>query len=296
MTSARVPALMLASCASATILAAWACSCFAIVSGLSILTSTAPDATFCPRSTGISPTLPSTRAAMSDRLASTSPCTSRGSGRTRYQIERPATAAMTRATMMEGARAGRGRVSVAGFFAGSDSRCVAAPGVDSFISNPTALLDSAFARKSSNLRSGNLRSGNLRSGSSDRQSVTFHFSSWIFPWHRGVKMAIDQVRRSLYAGLHRTVFRFGLLIAAAWLFALFSYYLSMKKNADWFKRSGAVMGFRSAAVNSRVHHFYQRALPTALKEGLVSVQRGIELRLERPRPHVVLSYIAYLTC
>src|SRR5262245_8336155 len=83
----------------------------------------------------------------------------------------------------------------------------------------------------------------FRSGSSDRQSVTFHFSSWIFPWHRGVKMAIDQVRiRSLYAGLHRTVFRFGLLIAAAWLFAVFSYYLSMKTNADWFTRSGALMG------------------------------------------------------
>jgi hypothetical protein len=55
---------------------------------------------------------------------------------------------MTRPTMMEGAR---GRVSIAGFFAGSDSRCVAALGVDSFISNPTALLDTAFARKSSNL-------------------------------------------------------------------------------------------------------------------------------------------------
>src|SRR5262249_44749120 len=69
--------------------------------------------------------------------------------RTRYQIERPATAAMTRPTMMEGARAGRGRVSVAGFLAGSDPRCIAALGVDSFISRPTALLDTAFAAKSS---------------------------------------------------------------------------------------------------------------------------------------------------
>src|SRR5215472_18492392 len=136
----------------------------------------------------------------------------------------------------------------------------------------------------------------FRSGSSDRQSVTFHFSSWIFPWHRGVKMAMDQVRiRSLYAGLHRTVFRFGLLIAAAWLFALFSYYLSMKTNADWFTRSGAVMGLSGAAVTFRLAHFYQRALATALKEGLVSVPRGIELCLEPPRPHVVLSYLGYLT-
>jgi hypothetical protein len=109
-------------------------------------------------------------------------------------------------------------------------------------------------------------------------------------------MAIDQVRiRSLYAGLHRTVFRFGLLIAAAWLFAVFSYYLSMKTNADWFTRSGALMGLVGAAATFRLGHFYQRALATALKEGLVSVPRGIELRLEPPRPHVVLSYLGYLT-
>src|SRR5262249_37379939 len=36
-------------------------------------------------------------------------------------------------------------------------------------------------------------------------------------------------------------------------------------------------------------------LPTALKQGLVSVPRGIELGLEPPRPYVVLSYLGYLT-
>jgi hypothetical protein len=78
-------------------------------------------------------------------------------------------------------------------------------------------------------------------------------------------MAMDQVRiRSLYAGIHRTVFRFGLLIAAAWLFALFSYYLSMKTNGDWFTRSGAVMGLSAAAVTFRLAHFYQRALATGV--------------------------------
>jgi hypothetical protein len=69
----------------------------------------------------------------------------------------------------------------------------------------------------------------------------------------------------------------------------------MKTNADWFTRSGAVMGLSAAAVTFRLAHVYQRALATALKEGLVSVQRGIELRLEPPRPHVVLSYLGYLT-
>jgi hypothetical protein len=111
-----------------------------------------------------------------------------------------------------------------------------------------------------------------------------------------MKMAIDQVRiRSLYAGLHRIIIRFGLLIAAAWLFAVFSYYLSEKTGTDWFTRSGAVMGLVGAAVTFRLAHFYQRALATALKEGLVSVPRGIELGLEPPKPHVLLSYFGYLT-
>jgi hypothetical protein len=109
-------------------------------------------------------------------------------------------------------------------------------------------------------------------------------------------MATDQVRiRSLYAGLYRTVVRFGLLIAAAWLFAAFSYYLSRKTGADWFARSGSVMALAGAAVTFRLANFYQRALATALKEGLVSVSREIELGLEPPRSYVVLSYLGYLT-
>jgi hypothetical protein len=109
-------------------------------------------------------------------------------------------------------------------------------------------------------------------------------------------MAIDQVRiRSLHAGLHRIIIRFGLLVAAAWLFAVFSYYLSEKTGTDWFTRSGAIMGLVGAAVTFRLAHFYQRALATALKEGLVSVPRGIELGLEPPKPHVLLSYFGYLT-
>ena len=109
-------------------------------------------------------------------------------------------------------------------------------------------------------------------------------------------MATDQARiESLYAGLYRTIVQFGILIAAAWLFAAFSYYLSRKTGADWFSRSGAVMGLVGAAVTFRLAHFYQRALATALKEGLVSVPKEIELGLEPPRSYVVLSYLGYLT-
>jgi hypothetical protein len=109
-------------------------------------------------------------------------------------------------------------------------------------------------------------------------------------------MAIDQERlESLYAGLYRTIVLFGILIAAAWLFAAFSYYLSRKTGADWFPRSGSLMGLVGAAVTFRLGNFYQRGLATALKEGLVSVSREMELRLEPPRSYVLLSYFGYLT-
>jgi hypothetical protein len=109
-------------------------------------------------------------------------------------------------------------------------------------------------------------------------------------------MPTDQVRiRSLYAGLNRTIIWCGLLVAAAWLFAIFSYYLSSKAGTDWFARSGSVMCLVGAAVTFRLAHFYQRALAAALKEGLVSVSREIELRLNPPKSYVVLSYLGYLT-
>ena len=79
------------------------------------------------------------------------------------------------------------------------------------------------------------------------------------------------------------------------LFAAFSYYLSGKTGVDWFSRSGALMGLVGAAVTFRLAHFYQRALATALKEGLVSVAKEIELGLEPPRSYVLLSYFGYLT-
>ena len=101
--------------------------------------------------------------------------------------------------------------------------------------------------------------------------------------------------RLLYAELHRTIIRFGVLIAAAWLFAAFSFYLSGKTGADWFSRSGAIMALVGAAVTFRLANFYQRALATALKEELVSVSKEIELHLEPPKSYVRLLYLGYLT-
>jgi hypothetical protein len=99
----------------------------------------------------------------------------------------------------------------------------------------------------------------------------------------------------LYAGLYRTVIRFGLLIAAAWLFGAFSFYVSRKTGTDWFTRSGVVMALVGAAVTFRLTSFYQRALATALREELVSVSKEIELHLEPPKSYVRLLYFGYLT-
>jgi hypothetical protein len=108
-------------------------------------------------------------------------------------------------------------------------------------------------------------------------------------------MATDEAIKSLYAGLHRIIIRMGLLIAAAWLFAAFSFYLSEKTGTDWFTRSGAVMALVGAAVTFRLGNFYQGALATALKEELVSVSKEIELHLEPPKSYVRLLYFGYLT-
>jgi hypothetical protein len=63
--------------------------------------------------------------------------------------------------------------------------------------------------------------------------------------------------RSLYEGLYRTVILFGLLIAAAWLFAVFSYYLSRKMGSDWISRS--VMALVGAAVSFRLANAPRRS-------------------------------------
>src|SRR5947208_10806763 len=77
------------------------------------------------------------------------------------------------------------------------------------------------------------------------------FSRWSFLCAVRHEMATDQVRiESLYARLYRTIIGFGLLIAAAWLFAAFSYYLSRKTGSDWFSRSGSVMALVGATCSS----------------------------------------------
>ncbi len=92
-------------------------------SGLSIVTRTCPAATSLPRWTGRSATRPSTRAAMSTRVASASPWTRSGCGWTRYQSDRPTIAAIESATMMAAARGGLARLLGIAAFLGRAYSC-----------------------------------------------------------------------------------------------------------------------------------------------------------------------------
>jgi hypothetical protein len=109
-------------------------------------------------------------------------------------------------------------------------------------------------------------------------------------------MATDEVRiAALYSGFNRSIILFGLLTVSAWLFAAFSYYLSRKTGTDWFSRSGSMMGLVGAVVAFRGLNVYQHRLAMALKEGLVSLPREIELSLDPLRSFRMLSYCGYLT-
>jgi hypothetical protein len=55
------------------------------------------------------------------------------------------------------------------------------------------------------------------------------------------------------------------------------------------------MALVGAAVTFRLVNFYHRGLSLALKKGLVSIPRGIELGLEPPKSYQVLSRFGYLT-
>jgi hypothetical protein len=48
-------------------------------------------------------------------------------------------------------------------------------------------------------------------------------------------------------------------------------------------------------LSVKLGNFYQGALATALKEGLVSVSKEVELHLEPPKSFVCLLYFGYLT-
>lgn len=109
-------------------------------------------------------------------------------------------------------------------------------------------------------------------------------------------MDAKQIRiQSLYTDLDYRCVRFNIVLACACLFTVFSYYLSTKTGTDWFSRSGAVMCLAAAAVTFRLVGTFQSALAAALKEGLASVSREIEVSLDPPRLYQTTTYASYVT-
>jgi hypothetical protein len=100
---------------------------------------------------------------------------------------------------------------------------------------------------------------------------------------------------ALYSQLHRSVILFGLLTVSAWFFVAFCFYWSRETETDWFSRSGSIMGLIGAVVTFRGLNVYQHKLELALKAGLVSLPKEIELALDPPRSFRMLSYFGYLT-
>jgi hypothetical protein len=99
----------------------------------------------------------------------------------------------------------------------------------------------------------------------------------------------------LYAGLNRFCIWMGLALTGSWLFAVFSYYASIGTGTDWFSRSGALMGLLGAAATFRLLGHLQKQLALALKQGLATIDRAIELSLQPPRLYRYVSYFAYVT-
>jgi len=87
----------------------------------------------------------------------------------------------------------------------------------------------------------------------------------------------------------------GVALTGSWLFSAFSYYASSATGTDWFSRSGALMGLLGAAATFRLLGHFQNELAIALKEGLATIDREMELSLHPPRLYRYVSYYAYIT-
>jgi hypothetical protein len=109
-------------------------------------------------------------------------------------------------------------------------------------------------------------------------------------------MTADQVtvtRESLYEEFRRAGTQIGLLLAASWLWAIFSFFTSTSAGT-WFARSGSVMCLLGAAAAFKLINDYNRVLGTAVEHG-VTQSRRLELVLDPPKLYQSIQYFAYLT-
>jgi hypothetical protein len=98
----------------------------------------------------------------------------------------------------------------------------------------------------------------------------------------------------LLAELSRECVILGLALAFAWLFAGFSYYVTVTTGADWFSRSGSVMCVAGAFGTFRSGLFFQQKLTTALDHG-VDISNELPLMLRPPLRYRTIRHFAYTT-
>ena len=101
-------------------------------------------------------------------------------------------------------------------------------------------------------------------------------------------MATDQVtvtRESLHEEFRRDAMHAGLLLAASWLWAIFSFFTSTSAGT-WFARSGAVMCLIGAAATRSIHQWSPGSASTAYR---VWVQRCFILFGARVYVHTIFG-------
>jgi hypothetical protein len=102
-------------------------------------------------------------------------------------------------------------------------------------------------------------------------------------------MATEQVtvtRESLYESFRRDAINVSLLLAAAWLWGVFSFFTSTSAGT-WFARSGSVMCLIGAVAAFKLINDYSHALATAVENGITQTRRAV-----RGSGHKALTSIA----
>jgi hypothetical protein len=109
-------------------------------------------------------------------------------------------------------------------------------------------------------------------------------------------MATQQVtvtKESLYEGFRRDAMIASVLLAAAWFWAVFSFFTSTGAGT-WFARSGSVMCLIGAAATFKLINDYNRAIGTAVEHG-ITMARRVELVFDPPKLYQTVQYWGYLT-
>ena len=104
---------------------------------------------------------------------------------------------------------------------------------------------------------------------------------------------VTVTKESLYEGFRRDAMIASILLAAAWLWGVFSF-LTSTSAGTWFARSGSVMCLIGAAATFKLINDYSQALATAVENG-ITLTRRVELVFDPPKLYQTVQYWAYLT-